>query len=100
MEEIIRLHGLKNKAIKNGWEDWVSFSPSPLPSCPPPPPGGVHSYQFIYVASLSANTRKYGQICHPPAFLIQDVDHYICSLFLDFFLCLTVYSGKLALSER
>lgn len=87
--------------MKNVWEDWVSFSPSPLPSCPPPPTGGVHFYQFFtYVASLSANTRKYGRICHPPTFLTQDVHHYACSLFLAVFLCLTVYSGKLALSER
>lgn len=83
---------------------WKTGSHSCLVLCllPPPPTGGVHFYQFFtYVASLSANTRKYGRICHPPTFLTQDVHHYACSLFpLLSFLCLTVYSGKLALSER
>ena len=61
LEEITHVHGLKNKMIKNNWEDWVPCSPGPLPSCPSPrpPTGGVHFYQFLtYVASLSSNTRK------------------------------------------
>lgn len=35
-----------------------------------------------------------------PNFLTRDVHHCACSLFLAFFLCLTVYSGKLTLSEH
>lgn len=74
---------------------------SPLPSCSPT------SYwrgSFLSVLHLCCQSickhKEIWRICHPPTFLTQDVHHYACSLFLAVFLCLTVYSGKLALSER